>query len=325
VTDLSISIVNTDNRILLEQCLESIRDTVRQVSYEVFVVDNCSTDGSAEMVETRFPGVRVIRNEQRSPSAAESRRGLGISGRLGYPASHNRALAQCAGRYALVLNEDMVMLSGTLDTMVAFMDAHPDAGMLGCRLLNPDGSLQPSCRSFPNLWIMLLRSLYLDKLLPRSRWAGANYMSYWNHDTVRQVDVIKGCCMLVRRAVMDQVGLMDERFFIYYEETDWCYRAAQAGWKIYFTPDAQMIHYGEQTSSRQSIRMSIIQRESLLKYFRKHHGPIAAGVIRLLAILEASLRLAYWSMTGLIRRRERDYAAYKISLYWPMLRWLVTG
>ena len=143
MNDLSISIVNTSNRALLEQCLDSIRSTVRHATYEVLVVDNNSSDGSAEMVETRFPEMQLIRNAER----------------LGYPASHNRALRRSSGRYVLVLNEDMLMLPGALDTMVAFMDEHPEAGMLGCRLLNPDGSLQPSCRAFPSLGIMLLRSL----------------------------------------------------------------------------------------------------------------------------------------------------------------------
>lgn len=307
--DLSVSIVNTNNRSLLELCLESIYQTTRQTSFEILVVENCSTDGSAEMVRARFPAVQVIENEAR----------------LGYSASHNRALRRCQGRYLLVLNEDMRVLPGALDSMVAFMDCHPDAGMLGCRLLNPDGSLQPSCRAFPNVWIIFFRSVYLDKLFPRNRWFGADYLGHWGHDTVREVDVIKGCCMFVRREVVDQVGLLDERFFIYYEETDWCYRARQQGWKICFTPDAEIIHYGEQTTSRQTPRMTLIQRQSLLKYFRKYHGRAAAFCVRLLSILETGSRLAYWSLNTLLSQRRRVYASQKIGLYWPALRWLLTG
>lgn len=307
--DLSVSIVNTNNRDLLVQCLDSICRTIGQLSYEIWVVDNCSTDGSVEAVRARFPQVRIIENTDR----------------LGYPTSHNRALQHCQGRHVLVLNEDMLVLPGALETMVAFMEAHPDAGMVGCRLLNADGSLQPSCRAFPNLWIQFFRSLYLDKLFPGNRWTGANYMSYWGHDTVREVDVIKGCCMLVRREVLAQVGLMDERFFIYYEETDWCYRTKQQGWKVYFTPDAEIIHYGEQTTSRQSARMTLIQRQSLLKYFCKHHSRPATALVRLLSIVETGLRVIYWSLNSLIRRREREHARYKIGLYWPTLRWLLIG
>lgn len=307
--DLSISIVNTNNRTLLDQCLGSIYQATRQISFEIFVVDNCSNDGSAEMVRRKYPAVHVIENEKV----------------LGYSASHNRALKRCQGRSVLVFNEDMLVKSGALDIMVAFMDAHPDAGMLGCRLLNPDGSLQPSCRTFPDLRIVLFRSLYLDKLLPRNRWTGANFMSYWGHDTVREVDVIKGCCMVVRREVLDQVGLMDERFFIYYEETDWCYRTKQQGWKIYFTPDAEIVHYGEQTTSRQSARMTLIHRQSQLKYFQKHHGEVTAFLVRLLSILETGLRVVYWSLSLLLRRRNRSAATEKIALYWLSLRWLMCG
>lgn len=306
--DLSISIVNCDNRDLLAGCLDSIYQTVQRACYEILVVDNGSTDGSADMMRTRFPAIQMIENEER----------------LGYAASHNRALRRCQGRYLLVLNDDMLVLIGAIDTMVAFMDAHPDAGMVGCRLLNPDRSLQPSCRAFPNLWIMFCRSLYLDKLFPRNRWFGADYLSGWGHDAMRKVDVIKGCCMLVRREVVDQVGLLDERFFMYYEETDWCYRTLQHGWKVYFTPDAQVIHFGEQSTGRQSARMALIQRQSLLWYFRKHHGGVAASIVRLLSILEISLRLAYWAFTLPLRRRQA-YASHKIGLYWTTLRWLLTG
>ena len=307
--DLSVSIVNCGNRDLLAQCLESIYRTIRQITFEVWVVDNGSTDGSAEMVRARFPQVAVIETAER----------------LGYAASQNLALRRCRGRYVLVFNEDMLVMPGALEVMVAFMDAHPDAGMVGCRLLNVEGSLQPSCRAFPNLWIQLFRSLYLDKLFPGNRWTGANYMSYWGHDTVREVDVIKGCCMLVRREVLEQVGLMDERFFLYYEETDWCYRTRRAGWKVYFTPDAEIIHYGEQATGRELARMTLIQHQSLLKYFRKHHGRASAAVVRGLSIVEIGLRVVYWSLSGLIRRRERAYARHKIDLYWPALCWLLAG
>ena len=309
MTDLSVSIVNTNNRTLLEQCLESIYRTTQKIRFEIFVVDNCSTDGSAEMVRTRFPDVQLIQNDHN----------------LGYPASHNRALPRCTGRYVLVFNEDMIVQPDAFDRMVAFMDAHPDAGMLGGRLLNPDGSLQPSCWPFPSLRSRFFRALYLDKLLPRSSLVGAYYLGSWAYDSVREVDVVAGCCVLVRREVLDQVGLMDERFFIYFEETDWCYRTKNHGWKIYFSPDAEMIHYGGQTTSRQSAKMATIYSQSLLKYFQKHYGQVAALVVRILAVIETGLRLVYWWLTWLMRSQRRGYATYKISVYKPVLHWLLIG
>lgn len=306
--DLSVSIVNTNNRVLLEECLASIYRTTRQISFEILVVDNCSNDGSAEMVRAGFPEVQVIQNDRI----------------LGYSASHNRALQRCNGRYVLVFNEDMIVLPGAFDHMVAFMDAHPDAGMLGCRLSNPDGSLQPSCWPFPNLPSRLFRALYLDKLFPGSSLTGGYTLGSWAYDSVREVDVIMGCCVFLRREVLDQVGLMDERFFIYFEETDWCYRTKQHDWKIYFTPGAEIIHYGGQSTRRQSARMATIYLQSLLKYFRKHHGRAAEFLVRLLSILEISLRLVYWTLSMLLKRR-RGYAQYKLGLYWPALGWLLTG
>jgi len=306
--DISVCIVNMNNRDLLEQCLESICRTTRQASTEIFVVDNCSSDGSAEMIQARYPEVRLIRNDRI----------------LGYSASQNRALQRCSSRYILVFNEDMLVLPGALDHMVAFMDAHPDAGMLGCRLLNPDGSLQPSCWPFPNLKSRFLRALYLDGLAPAGRLSGVFYLGSWAYDSVREVDVIQGCCMLLRRELLQQVGLMDEEFFLYFEETDWCYRAKQRGWKVYFTPDAEIVHYGGQSTGRQPARMGVIYLQSLLKYFRKHHGRVAASAVWSLSAIETALRLIYWRIRWLLQGPKREHAAYKISLYSPALHWLMT-
>lgn len=307
--DVSICIVNWNAVDLLRDCLSSIFEQVWQVALEVIVVDNASTDSSVAMVCEEFPQVKLIVNGDN----------------VGFARANNQAFNLASGRYLLLLNNDTIVLPGALDAMVGFMNCHPEAGMVGCKLLNPDGSLQPSCWRFSNLGTRFFRTLYLDKLFPRSHWAGIHYMSDWNYNTVREVDVIQGSCMLVRREVLVQVGPLDGAFFMFAEEMDWCYRAKQQGWKIYFTPEAEVIHYGGQSSSRQSAKMSIIMHQSILRYFRKHHGRLACVIVRLLAILEISLRLAYWSLSWLIRQRTKEYATYKIGVYWPALRWLLTG
>jgi hypothetical protein len=320
VLDVSICIVNWNAADYLRSCLRSIVEQPWQSTWEVILVDNGSTDDSIAMVRQDFPQVyaRLIVNPAN----------------LGFAAATNQALATAQGRYLLLLNNDTVVQPGAIDHLVAFADAHCAAGLVGCRLLNPDGSLQPSCRSFPSLWIMLCRALYLDKLLPNNRWTGANYLSYWSHDTTRTVDVASGCCLLTRRSVLEQVGPLDDRFFFYFEETDWCRRAWQAGWKVYFTPEAQIIHYGGRSSSRQSAKMSVLYLDSLLKYFRKHHGRLAAVAVRLLAVLETSLRLSYWTLRSLLHGTlssrqpelpEPGLPSRKIGQYWPALRWLLTG
>jgi GT2 family glycosyltransferase len=307
--DVSICIVNWNAAGLLRDCLHSIFGQEGRTSLEVIVVDNASTDDSVAMVRGEFPRARLIANSEN----------------VGFARANNQAFKVARGRYLLLLNNDTVVMPGAIDTMARFADRHPEAGMVGCKLLNPDGSLQPSCRTFPSLGIMFFRALYLDKLFPGNRWAGANYMSYWDHNTIREVDVIQGSCMFVRREVLEQVGPLDERFFMYYEETDWCYRTKQRGWKIYFTPEAEIIHYGGQSSSRQSAKMSVVYHQSLLGYFRKHHGRLVYVVVRLLSIVETSLRLAYWSLSSLLRWRKRAQATYKIVVYWPALRWLLRG
>ena len=309
--DVSICIVNWNAADYLRSCLRSIVEQPWQSTWEIILVDNGSTDDSVAMVRQDFPQVsaRLIVNPAN----------------LGFAAATNQALAAAQGRYLLLLNNDTVVQPGAIDHLVAFADVHCTAGLVGCRLLNPDGSLQPSCRSFPSLWIMLCRALYLDKLLPDNRWTGANYLSYWPHDTVRTVDVASGCCLLMRRAVLEQIGPLDERFFFYFEETDWCRRAWQAGWKVYFTPEAQVVHFGGRSSSRQSAKMSVLYLDSLIKYFRKHHGPLAAVAVRLLAVLETSLRLSYWTLRSLLCPKEQRHAARKVAQYRPALYWLLTG
>lgn len=307
---VSVCIVNWNTRDLLRDCLESVfRDKERRASLEVIVVDNASTDDSVEMVRGMFPQVRLLVNEEN----------------VGFAGANNRAFEMAEGRYLLLLNSDTIVLPGAVDEMVRFMEAHPDAGIAGCKLLNADGSLQPSCRSFPNLWILLLRALHLDRLFPDTGWAGANYMSHWNHNSVREVDVVQGSFMMVRREVLEDAGPLDEGFFMYSEETDWCYRARQKGWKTYFNPEAQIIHLGGQSSRRQPAKMTIIYHRSLQQYFRKHHGPLASLAVRLLGIVEVASRLVYWTVNSLVRRGKKERAGYKIGVYWPTLRWLVTG
>lgn len=305
--DLSICIVNWNGAHLLEPCLRSIFEQPSQTSFEVIVVDNGSTDDSLAMLQREFSQVKVRVNQEN----------------VGFTRANNQAFQIAQGRYLLMLNNDTLVKPGALTHLVAFMDDHPEAGIVGCRLLNPDGSLQPSCWPFPTVRSMLFRALYLDKLFPRSHWAGAYYAA-WEHDAVREVDVVMGCCLLVRRQVLDQVGPLDEGFFIYWEETDWCRRAKQQGWQVLFTPQAEVVHFGGQTTRSHSATMRLIYHQSRQRYFRKHHGRLVGAQVRLLSIIETGLRLTYWSSRSLLRP-HRPGSAAMIGVYWPALRWLLTG
>ena len=305
--DLTVSIVNTNNRSLLEPCLESILAHTQGISYEIYVVDNASTDGSAEMVRAKFPQAHLIQNDTR----------------LGFTTNHNMVLRRSRGRYVLIFNEDTVVLPGALEHMVAFLDDHPEAGALGCKLLNPDGTVQRSCwRGFPSLLDALVEALYLWRLVPNARLVRMVEIPVSEMDQVLEVDHVLGACMMVRSETVEQVGLLDESFFLFLEETDWCYRMKQEGWKIYYTPDAQIIHYGQQSVSRDPLHCLPMINQSYCRYYRKHYGE-SAKVLLLKAILGvgAALRIGLWTERVLIGRRG-DQGKAMIRGYWQVLRQL---
>jgi GT2 family glycosyltransferase len=305
--DVTLSIVNTNNRELLQKCLETIAATLKRTTYEIIVVDNASEDGSAEMVATSFPTARLIRNPTRQ----------------GYGASHNRAVAQARGRYVLVLNEDMEMLPNAVDAMVEEADSIPELGALGCRILNPDRSLQHSCFRFPTLAQELFEAAFPYTLIfPTS---GVRSKMYgWPHHERRDVDIVVGCCMLVPRSVIDRIGAFDPAYFVYSEEHDWCKRMKNAGLRVAFTPNAEMIHYGGQTSKRMSLRMALVQLESRTRYFSKHHGALSALALRVIMAFGASLRAAGWGARLLLSRSAEGVASTKFNEYWASLKFVTT-
>ncbi len=263
--DLTVSIVNTNNRELLQACLRSLVETTRSRTLEIIVVDNASTDGSADMVAREFPNVLLLQNATR----------------LGFAASHNRALERGAGRYFWVLNEDTKIFPQCVEMLVHFMDAHPDAGACGPRLWNADGTLQRTGNRFPTLLYGVMEALSLNRLFPNNPIARANIYADWDRTTTRQVDAVSGAALLVRREAVEQCGLLDPQFFIFSEEVDWCYRFHQRGWKIFYVADAQLIHYGgSSTAARAPEKFHRIYWDSFLYYYRKHFGAAAYWLVR---------------------------------------------
>lgn len=251
--DLSIIIVNWNTCNLLAKCLDAIFQTVRASAYEIIVVDNNSTDGSVDMIHTQFPTVRLIENQQN----------------VGFTQANNQALAASCGRYVLLLNSDTEVQPGALDAMVHFMDAHPAAGVAGAHLLNPDGSFQASHTDFPTLWREILTLSGLGRTLLRP-----SYPSYGPEVErgPRRVGYIEGACLLARRKVVDQVGGLDEGFFMYAEEVDWCYRMKQAGWEVWYLPEVRIVHHGGGSSRQRKTRMEAELYRSRVRFFRKHYG-----------------------------------------------------
>ena len=256
----------------IERCLESL------ARVETIVVDHGSTDGTLELVRTRFPEVRLIEQPNK-----------------GYGAGLNAGFAAAAPRYYLVINSDAWVVGDAVDRLLEFGDAHPDAAVVAPRLTNPDGTLQRSVRGFPTLWRLATEYFFLRKLAPGSRALNAFYAGGFDHDAPREIEWAMGSCFLVRRAACDAVGLLDEDFFMFSEETDWFYRFHSAGWKIWFFPGAEAVHVGGATHGG---RMFAENVKGHLRFFAKHRGPREAARAR--RLLLAALRLR-----GLVFRGER--------------------
>ncbi len=300
ITDVSIIVVNWNTQDILRNCLKSIYEQGGEVALEVIVVDNASTDGSADMVRKDFPQVILIEN-------SENR---------GFAAANNQGIAKAMGRYILLLNSDTVILDKAIEKTISFADAHPESAVVGCRVLNPDRTLQPTCFMFPSILNMLLLTTYLYKLFPKSRFFGRERMTWWSRNDIREVDVVTGCFMLVRCEAIEQVGLLDERFFIYGEETDWCCRFKNAGWKVMFTPYTNIIHLGGQSTQKKATAMVVQLRKSILQFMKKYHSPFIYRIACLLTVIFLAVRLPIWSVIAFFQRSESSEAAIKKRAYY---------
>jgi len=253
---LSICIVTYQAREFLEQCLHSIYANPPERDFEIIVVDNGSTDGTQDMLAARFLQVLLIVN----PSNA------------GFAAPMNQALHLARGECLLLLNPDTLIHPQAFDCLLAFLEAHPEAGICGPKVLNTNGTLQKPCRrGEPTPWAVVSYFTGLSALFPHSRFFGGYLMSYMGEDETHPVAGVSGSCMLIRRAVVEQIGYLDERFFAYQEDSDYCLRARQAGWKVYYVPTAQITHYGGKGGSGVQPFRSIIEwHRSYYLYYRKN-------------------------------------------------------
>jgi hypothetical protein len=285
--DFSICIVTYQARDHLRGCLQSIADHPPSHRYEIIVVDNHSTDGTVEMLKSQFPQVQIIKNNENK----------------GFTAPTNQALRQARGDYLLLLNPDTRVHPQAFDALIAFMKEHPDAGICGPKVLNLDGSLQKPCRRGESRpWAVFSYFLGLSRLFPKSKLFGEYLMNYMDEDVIHQVAGVSGSCMLIRRQVIDQIGYLDELFFAYQEDADYCLQARHAGWNIYYVPTARITHYaGEGGSKVQPYRSIYAWHRSYYLFFRKNYAAdyfflfnwfyyLAMGVKLLLALVLNLLR-----------------------------------
>ncbi len=285
MASVSVVVVTYNALPWVERALESVR------GHESIVVDHGSTDGTVELVRERFPEARLIQQENK---------GLG--------GGSNAGMRVASGEYFLLLNSDAWSLDDAIERLAALLDEHPEAAVAGPRLLNPDGSLQRSVRGFPTVWRLATEYFFLRKLAPRSRALNAFYGDGFDHDEVRETEFLMGACLLVRREAADTVGLFDEDFFMFSEETDWCYRFRQAGWKVLFTPEAEFVHVGGATTRQNWGPMFREQVRGHVRFLDKHGGPKDAERAR--RLLLASLRLRGFLFPGARGRTYKEAARW---------------
>jgi len=301
--DLSIIIVSWNVQALLERCLSSLIEChkVSTLRCEVIVVDNGSADGSPGMVRERFPDVELVAKDTN----------------LGFTRGNNLGAARSTGRHLLLLNPDTEVIADSLSRMVTYLDHSPDVGALGPKVLFPDGRVQPTRRRFPTLATAFLESTVLQQWFPRNRVLSRYYVSDRSSESEQDVDWVIGACLCIRRQAWDQVGPLDEGFFMYSEELDWCRRCRAAGWRVVYLPSASIVHH-EGQSSRQVVPARHIHfQSSKVRYFSKHHGAAAGEILRLFLLLtyvcQTALEVLKW-LLGHKRslRRERIVAYLRL-------------
>jgi len=298
--DVEIVIVGWNVRDLVRACLRSIYRSDGLVRFAVHVVDNGSGDGTVEMLQQEFPQVHVLANDRN----------------VGFAVANNQGLRQCRGRYVLCLNSDTILRPDTLSSMVAFLDAHRDAGAAGCRLLNADGSFQLSF-AYPHGLGGDLKQKWIAWGTRNSRWFRQWYAR--RHEQVEEVGVVVGAFLMVRREVIEQIGAFDESFFMYFEDSDWCYRIRQQGWKVFYVPEVEIIHLHGQTSKQRSRQFAVQFRQSQLKFYAQHLPRFSFHVLRVALVAKALINMGRAWVRGWGARRNVSREEIG-QVWWPVLR-----
>jgi GT2 family glycosyltransferase len=332
--DLTVIIVSYNTRALLSECLASVFSETTEVSraagaradidappgpkrgkdiaFHVAVVDNASRDGSAAMVRREFPDVELVENAENT----------------GFARANNQILTRLRSRHAVILNSDTKILPGSraLEAMVAWMDAHPDVGALGPKIVFEDGTIQLHCaRSLPSLWTSFCQLTTLARRFPGNRLTGKYLLSFWDHESPREVECLLGACMMVRREVVEQVGALDEDFFLGGEDADWCVRIERAGWKVFYEPAFTILHYGGRSKDQMEEHEGKELHIAYYKYFRKHHGAAYAGAFRLMTALLSLGLVGVYALQMPFRPRIRDGLRTLVGAYSNIFRWCLTG
>ena len=305
--ELSIVIVNWNVRDLLRQCLLSLHQATRTINTEIYVVDNASTDGSIEMIRTEFPEVILIANQKN----------------FWFPKANNQALRKVKGKYTLLLNPDTTVKEDALVRLIKFMETHPSVGIDGPKILDSDGRIQYECaRELPTLSGFSFSIIALTRLFPHHKIFNKEVMGNWDHQTSRFVPAISGACMLIRTKLFKKIDLLDETLPMYFEDIDLCQRANQAGAKIYYLSDAEIIHYSGQSTRKHHLTHKIveaIQFQAYKRFFTKYRPPLNLLMFYIILITGSSLRVVTifftWLFLGLVGKKSDDFSLETLKKY----------
>jgi GT2 family glycosyltransferase len=307
--DISVVIVGWNASHYLKLCLESLEAAPPRRSMEVFVVDNASTDDTVEMIESKFPWVKLIKSAEN----------------LGFSRGNNVAIRQCRGRYVALVNPDAIVLPGCLDALADYLDEHTTVGNVGPRVLNPDMSLQVTCRKFPTPWNNFCSATGLSSVFKRSRFFTGELMFYFPHDRTTPVDVLVGCFSMIRREALDAVGLLDESLFMYGDDVDWCRRCWDAGWEVVYYPGAQAIHYRGKTTASYPVRFAVAQQRAVLYYWSKHHSFWGVLGIRTIMLFHHLFRYGFAVVSRLVHFKSGTDDDIRRQVSSACLRELLSG
>jgi GT2 family glycosyltransferase len=304
--DISIVIVSWNASEHLKNCIESILKNKDGLKIEIIVVDNASIDGSPEMVKKRFPSVKLILNKKNM--------GFAIANNIGIRASN--------GNYICLINSDIEVLDNCLQLIMKFMKKNKRIGICGPRIYNTDMSLQRTCREYPTLWNLLCRAIALDVLYPKAKLFGGRMMTYWDCNEVRDVEVLSGCFWMVNRKALFEVGLLDERFFIYAEDVDWCKRYTMAKWRCVYFSEACAIHHHGASSKNAPIRFYLERHRANLIYWQKYYGKVSTNCFISIILIHHVARylgelLIYYS------HNKRD-SLYKLKRSKAAIKWVLS-
>jgi len=302
LVDLSIIIVSWNVANLLRACLDSILAAPSTLSLEIIVVDSASKDDTVPMIRGDYPQVKLFPQSEN----------------LGFTRSNNIGLQAASGRYVMLLNPDTVIIENALAHLVAYLETHPKVGIVGPHTLNTDGTTQSTRRRFPTLAVGFFESTWLQKYAPQSlmRWY---YAADVAEDGVAEVDWVQGSALMARREVYEQIGGLDEGYFMFSEELDWCKRAKDAGWRVVYVGTAQITHHGGKSTEQIAAQKHIYFHQSKLRYFRKHHGWMVAQTLRIFLLLNYVWQILLEGLKGLLGRKPK-LRSERIRAYWQVLR-----